>query len=61
MHDARMLRISSFFHKAKDGNVLDAQVRNVYRTNVGTLIVGDGAYPLLTLLMKPYCSQLQST
>ena len=54
VHDARMLRISSFFHNAQNGNVLDAPVENVNGTNVGPLTVDDGAYPLLPWLMKPY-------
>ena len=57
MHDARVLRLSSFFHKATNGRVAAltaGPLQNINGVDVAPYIVGDGAYPLSEWLLKPY-------
>ena len=52
MHDARVLRRSPIFRKAKRGEILSAPI--VHINGLGPYLVGDSANPLSPWLMKPY-------
>ncbi|XP_028416966.1 protein ANTAGONIST OF LIKE HETEROCHROMATIN PROTEIN 1-like [Dendronephthya gigantea] len=54
MHDARVLRSSDIFQKAQDGEILTEPLARINGVQVRPLLLGDGAYPLLPWLMKPY-------
>ena len=54
MHDARILRASNIFTKAENGSVLKEPVISLNGVTVRPLLLGDGAYPLLPWLLKPY-------
>ena len=54
MHDARVLRSSDLFHKAQNGEILTEPLATVNGVQIQPLLLGDGAYPLLPWLMKPY-------
>ena len=54
MHDARILRASNIFTKAENGSVLKEPVISLNGVTVHPLLLGDGAYPLLPWLLKPY-------
>ena len=53
-HNARVLRLSSQYDFAENGQILSGPVRNISGTDVGPLLAGDSAYPLTTWLMKPF-------
>ena len=53
-HDARVLRLSSIFDRAEASDILSSPIENINGTNVRPLILGDGAYPLKSWLIKPY-------
>ena len=54
MHDARVLRSSDLFQKAESGDILGEPLPTIRAIQVRPLLLGDGAYPLLPWLMKPY-------
>lgn len=54
MHDARVLRNSELFRKVENGNILREPVVNINGNDIRPLLLGDGAYPLLPWLLKPY-------
>ena len=54
MHDARVLRQSNIFRKAENGDILTEPFVTVNGVNVRPRLLGDGAYPLLPWLLKPY-------
>ena len=53
-HDTRVLRLSSIFDRAEASDILSSPVENINGTNVRPLILGDGAYPLKSWLIKRY-------
>ena len=54
MHDARVLRCSTIFQRAENGNILTQPTVNVTGHDIGPYLLGDSAYPLSPWLMKPY-------
>ena len=54
MHDARILRASNIFTKAENGEILKEPAVTLNGETVRPLLLGDGAYPLLPWLLKPY-------
>ena len=54
LHDARVLRLSSFFEGVEASEILQAPVQQINGVDIRPLIFGDGAYPLKSWLMKPY-------
>ena len=54
MHDARILRASNIFTKAENGEILKEPAITLNGVKVRPLLLGDGAYPLLPWLLKPY-------
>ena len=54
MHDARVLRRSTIFQRAENGNILTQPTVNVTGHDIGPYLLGDSAYPLSPWLMKPY-------
>ena len=54
LHDARVLQLSRIFDRAEASDILSSPVENVNGINVHPLLLGDGAYPLKSWLIKPY-------
>ena len=54
IHDARVLRASSLYHTAERGDILNRPLAYVANQPVKPVIIGDGAYPLTSWLLKPY-------
>ena len=54
IHDARVLRASSIYHTAERGDILNRPLANIENQPVKPFIIGDGAYPLSSWLLKPY-------
>ena len=54
IHDSRALRATELFRKAEANEVLNMPVKVVQNMNVRPIILGDGAYPASTWLLKPY-------
>lgn len=54
MHDARVLRRSTIFQKAEQGDILTQPTVNVDGNEIGPYLLGDSAYPVSPWLMKPY-------
>lgn len=48
IHDARVLRLSSFYDFAENEQILSSPIRNISGTDVRPLLAGDSAYPLKT-------------
>ena len=58
MHDARVLRNNDLFRKAENGDILGEPVLTIGGNHILPLLLGDGAYPLLPLLLKPYANNV---
>ena len=55
VHDARVLSNSELYNRGLDGQLFDATVKTTVLGNeIGPVILGDPAYPLLNWLMKAY-------
>lgn len=54
MHDARVLQQSELFKSAENGDIFTDPHVIINGTRVGPLLLGDGAYPLLPWLIKPF-------
>ena len=54
MHYACVLRRSTIFRKAEQGEILSAPTVHINGNELGPYLVGDSAYPLSPWLMKPY-------
>ena len=55
MHDARVLRNSSIYDRAEQGNILRAgPIHRIGPHEIQPYLVGDSAYPLSRWLQKPY-------
>ncbi|CAH3153985.1 unnamed protein product [Porites lobata] len=54
MHDARVLRLSSLYSKATDGEILSQPEKSSEGIAVRPLLLGDSAYPLLSWLIGHY-------
>ena len=54
MYDSRVLKNSSLFHEAEEGNILSNPTDVIEKTKVGPALLGDGGYPLKKWLIKPY-------
>ena len=54
VHDARVLRASAIFNQAENGQILTRPTLNIENLTVKPMIIGDGAYPLSTWLLKPF-------
>ena len=55
MHDARVLRNSSIYERAEQGNILAVgPIHRIGPHEIQPYVVGDSAYPLSRWLQKPY-------
>uniref|UniRef100_A0A672HFQ1 DDE Tnp4 domain-containing protein n=1 Tax=Salarias fasciatus TaxID=181472 RepID=A0A672HFQ1_SALFA len=54
VHDARVLRLSSFQELVDHGSLFPTRTRDIGGVDVGYYILGDSAYPLQRWLMKPF-------
>ncbi|XP_028516196.1 protein ALP1-like [Exaiptasia diaphana] len=54
MHDARVFKNSSLYHKIATGEFLQAPTVRVENRDIKPLLLGDSAYPLTTFILKPY-------
>lgn len=54
LHDARVLRNSSIYDRAEQGDVLAAPTHVIGGHKIHPFSVGDSAYPLSRFLQKPY-------
>lgn len=54
MHDARVLRYSELYREIENNNYLTEPTIEINNTRIRPILLGDGAYPLLPWLLKPY-------
>ena len=54
VHDSRILRNSAIYAKAESPQILNFPNDVIENVTIRPLILGDGGYPLLTWLMRPY-------
>ena len=54
MRDSRLLKISSLFHEAEEGNILLNPTEVIETTKVGPVLTGDGGYPLNKWFIKSF-------
>ena len=54
MHDPRILRNSTLYERAEQGDILSAPVVDVAGHEIGPFLLGDSAYPISLWLQKPF-------
>lgn len=54
MHDARILRNSTLYQRAEQGDVLSAPIADVTGHEIGPYLLGDNTYPISPWLKKPF-------
>ncbi|XP_040275584.1 protein ANTAGONIST OF LIKE HETEROCHROMATIN PROTEIN 1-like [Bufo bufo] len=54
LHDARVLRLSTFWDWVGQGGLYSGHTRKISGVNVGYYVLGDSAYPLQNWLLKPF-------
>ncbi|XP_070412035.1 uncharacterized protein [Nothobranchius furzeri] len=54
LHDARVLRLSTFWDLVAHGQLHPTSTKNIEGVNVGFYVLGDSAYPLQNWLLKPF-------
>ena len=57
IHDARVLRLSGLYDLAQNEQILSGPIRNISGTEIGPLLAGDSAYPLMNWLLKPFADR----
>ncbi|XP_068689551.1 uncharacterized protein [Montipora foliosa] len=57
IHDARVLRLSGLYDLAQNEQILSGPIRNISGTEIGPLLAGDSAYPLMNWLPKPFADR----
>ena len=58
MHDARMLRSTLVFQRAQSDQIMCTPLDVIEGNRVRPLLLGDGAYPVTTWILKPYAFNL---
>ena len=53
-HDSTILQSTNLYHKIIANGIIPPMAKNVQDTNIFLLILGDGAFPFKTWLMKPF-------
>ena len=61
IHDARMLRSSSLFTKSEANEILIKPEKVIEGVRFRPLLIGDGAYPHTSWLVKPYPNNIRLT
>ncbi|XP_077319420.1 uncharacterized protein LOC143941255 [Lithobates pipiens] len=54
LHDARVLRLSTFWNWVGQGGLYPVCTKNICGVNVGYYVPGDSAYPLQNWILKPF-------
>ena len=54
VHDSRALQNSSLYKKAEENEILRGPMHEFQGSHVRPLVIGDGGYPLLSWLMRPF-------
>ena len=61
VHDARILRSSQVYAKSEAGEILIKPEKVINNENFRPLLLGDGAYPQTSWLIKPYANNIRLT
>ncbi|XP_065121943.2 uncharacterized protein [Paramisgurnus dabryanus] len=54
VHDARVLRNSTLFHLAENGQLFPTETQEIEGVHIPVMLLGDPAYPLMSWLMKGF-------